>query len=66
MHSLNLFKIALAKLICVEFGKSELLHIHIFNWHKALFSTHSGTFWHLGFIRATGIILLAASDMVHS
>ena len=29
---LNSFKTDLVKLICVDFGKSEFLNIHIFNW----------------------------------
>ena len=52
---LNSFKTDLAKLICADFGNSEFLNIHIFNWYKALYLACSTIIRHLDFIRAIGI-----------
>ena len=41
MHYLNLCKADLARLYCVDFGKSEFLNMNIFNWYKALYLAHS-------------------------
>ena len=46
----------LAEFICVDFGKSEFLSIHIFNWNKALYLAQSSIFQHLGCIRAIRLV----------
>ena len=46
----------LPKRICVDFGKSGFLNIHIFNWYKALYLACGSIFWHLPFIRAIRMI----------
>ena len=48
-------KTDLANLICVSFGKSEVLNIDIFIWYKPCI-WHAVVFlWHLDFIKAIGI-----------
>ena len=53
---LNSCKTDLAKLIWIDFGKSNFLKIYIFNCYKAPFSTGSSIFRHLEFIRAIRMI----------
>ena len=51
MHFLNSSKLDLAKLIYVDFGKSEFLSINICNWYKALYWRCSSISRHIKFIR---------------
>ena len=51
MHFLNSSKLDLAKLICVDFGKSEFRSINICNCYKALYWRYSSISRHLEFIR---------------
>ena len=56
LHYSNSCKTDLAKLIWVDFGKSEFLNIHIFNWYKTLYLARRNIFRHLDFIRAIQMI----------
>ena len=47
----------MAQVICVDFGKSEFLNIHIFIWYITLYSARSSIFRHLDVIRVTQMIL---------
>ena len=47
----------MAQVICVDFGKSEFLNIHIFTWHRTLYSARSSIFLHLDVITVTQKIL---------
>ena len=55
----NSLKTKLVKLICADFGKSDFLNVHIFNWYKALYSACSSIFPHLDFVR--GIVIISCS-----
>ena len=46
----------MAQVICVDFGESEFLNIHIFNWYRTLYSARSSNFRHLDVIRVTQMI----------
>ena len=54
-RDLNSLKTDLAKHICVNFGKSEFLNMHIFNWYKDFYSACSNICRYLDFIKAIGI-----------
>ena len=56
MGCLNSYKADFAKLICIDFGKSEFLDINIFNCYKALYSACSTFFRYLDFIRPIRMI----------
>ena len=56
MYFLNSCKTYMAQVICVDFGESEFLNIHIFNWYRTLYSARSSNFRHLDFIRVTQMI----------
>ena len=47
----------MAQVICVDFGKSEFLNIHIFTRHRTLYSARSSIFRHLDVITVTQKIL---------
>ena len=47
----------MAQVICVDFGKSEFLNIHIFTWYRTLYSARSSIFRHLDVITVTQKIL---------
>ena len=47
----------MAQVICVDFGKSEFLNIHVFTWHRTLYSARSSIFRHLDVITVTQKIL---------
>ena len=57
MYFLNSCKTYMAQVICVDFGKSEFLNIHIFIWYRTLYSARSSIFRHLDVIRVTQMIL---------
>ena len=50
------FKTNFAKLIWVDFGKSEFWNIHFFNWYNAVYSPFDSIFWHLEFIKSVPMI----------